>query len=101
MEKSKLKRVLLTMVSIIGLLSLQSCGFFSSIPAEEYQNAWNTITRNYNSKYESSTGSKEEGAYLGVAITDEQAQKLARDNGYSYYKMDANYQVFGYTKNPN
>lgn len=89
-----MKRLVVLLSFFIGVISLNSCGLFS---VSDYQTLYNTATSYYNSQ-----APKTNGAYLGIATTDDEARQLAEKSGYSYYKWyQSSCQVYGYTSNPN
>ena len=75
-------------------MSISSCGLFTTA---DYQSMYNAATSYYNRQ-----ATKTDGAYLGIASTDEEASKLAEKSGYRYYKWyRSSCQVYGYSSNPN
>lgn len=89
-----MKRIVVLLSFFISVIFVNSCGLLS---VSDYQTLYNTATSYYNSQ-----APKTNGAYLGIATTDEEAGQLARKSGYSYYKWSqSSCQVYGYTSNPN
>lgn len=89
-----MKRIVVLLSFFISVIFVNSCGLLS---LSDYQTLYNTATSYYNSQ-----APKTNGAYLGIATTDEEARQLARESGYSYYKWSqSSCQVYGYTSNPN
>lgn len=89
-----MKRLVVLLSFFISVIFVNSCGLLS---LSDYQTLYNTATSYYNSQ-----APKTNGAYLGIATTDEEARQLARESGYSYYKWSqSSCQVYGYTSNPN
>lgn len=62
-------------VFFISVISVNSCGLLS---ISDYQTLYNTATSCYNSQ-----APKTNGAYLGIATTDEEARQLSRKSGYT------------------
>lgn len=99
MKKHLRKLPLLTVVIGSILVSVNSCGVLTT---SDYQTIYNAFTQDYNSYNEKTSGTKTNGAYLGIAASDAEAKQLAANNGYPYYKWYASScQVYGYTSNPN
>lgn len=89
-----MKRIVVLLSFFISVIFVNSCGLLS---LSDYQTLYNTAASYYNSQ-----APKTNGAYLGIATTDEEARQLARESGYSYYKWSqSSCQVYGYTSNPN
>ena len=73
-----MKRLVVLLSFFISVIFVNSCGLLS---LSDYQTLYNTATSYYNSQ-----APKTNGAYLGIATTDEKAGQLAKESGYSYYK---------------